>query len=107
MFPFPVPTYDPSTATKERGWAVRIQSRRSGGELDPVHGEIRSKESPTEHPRLGEALHNAIVLADSMGDVAQAAKLLRGAVRRAPDDDPILDQARVFLDELESRLRGS
>lgn len=38
---FRVPTYDPSTATKERGWAVRIQSRRSGGELDPVHGEIR------------------------------------------------------------------
>lgn len=81
--------------------------------VDPAGNWIRfmarsgSKESPTEHPRLGEALHNAIVLADSMGDVAQAAKLLRGAVRRAPDDDPLLDQARVFLDELESRVHGS
>ncbi|HLT84876.1 MAG TPA: hypothetical protein VKZ83_11650 [Phototrophicaceae bacterium] len=53
---------------------------------------------------LRESLLNAIVLADSKGDTAQAAKILRGAVRRAPDDDPALRDAREFLAELDERL---
>lgn len=59
---------------------------------------------PPELSRLGEAVQNAVVLADSKGDVGQAAKVLRGAIKRAPADDPAHDEARSFLDELTERL---
>ena len=58
---------------------------------------------PTEVSRLGEAVQNAVVLADSKGDIAQAAKVLQGALRRAPADDPFQQDAREFLAELEAR----
>ncbi|GAB3817311.1 hypothetical protein GCM10028820_18050 [Tessaracoccus terricola] len=60
--------------------------------------------SPPETSRLGEALQNAVVLADSKGDEAQAAKILRGAIQRAESDDPALGEAHGFLDELTERL---
>jgi hypothetical protein len=53
--------------------------------------------------RLGEAVQNAVVLADSKGDVTQATKVLRGALRRAPAGDPTLADATEFLAELEAR----
>lgn len=65
----------------------------------------RIAETPArELTRLGEAVQNAVVLADSKGDVAQAAKVLRGAIMRAPADDPAQAEARSFLDELAERL---
>lgn len=60
--------------------------------------------SPPELSRLGEAVQNAVVLADSKGDVAQAAKVLRGAIKRASADDPAQGEARSFIDELTERL---
>lgn len=45
---------------------------------------------------------NAVVLADR-GDVAQATKVLAGALRRAPDADPSLEEAQTFLAELQAR----
>lgn len=60
---------------------------------------------PTEVSRLGDAVQNAVVLADSKGDVAQAAKVLRGAINRAPADDPAHDEATSFLAELTERLQ--
>jgi hypothetical protein len=53
---------------------------------------------------LGEAVQNAVVLADSKGDVAQAAKVLQGAIKRASADDPAQGDARSFMDELTERL---
>lgn len=64
----------------------------------------RSAQAPAaELSRLGEAVQNAVVLADSKGDEAQAIKVLQGALRRAPADDPALDDAQEFLAELEAR----
>lgn len=60
--------------------------------------------SPAEVSRLGEAVSNAVVLADSKGDVVQAAKVLQGAINRAPADDPAYGEAESFLAELTERL---
>ncbi|MGG5258787.1 hypothetical protein [Phycicoccus avicenniae] len=57
-----------------------------------------------ESSPLRSTLLDAMVLADSRDDVAQAAKILHGAVRRAAPDDPALGDARAFLDELTERL---
>lgn len=77
--------------------------------IDPAGNWIRifragPVEQLTESSPLGEHLLNAIVLADSKGDPAQAAKILRGAIRRANPDDPAAPEAQEFLDELEERL---
>jgi hypothetical protein len=78
--------------------------------IDPAGNWIRffnrnrtPETATTEISRLGEAVRNAVVLADSKGDVAQAAKALQGALKRAPADDPSLEEAREFLAELEAR----
>lgn len=60
--------------------------------------------SPPELTRLGEGVQNAVVLADSKGDVAQAAKVLQVAIKRASADDPAHSEARSFLTELSERL---
>ena len=52
---------------------------------------------------LGEAVQNAVVLADSKGDIAQATKVLQGALRRAPTHDPAREDALEFLAELQAR----
>ncbi|WP_157979775.1 VOC family protein [Kribbella monticola] len=84
---------------------------RSGFSLvDPAGNWLRffrdgsTETSPAEVSRLGAAVQNAVVLADSKGDVAQAAKVLQGALNRAPADDPAQDEARSFLAELTERL---
>ena len=64
-------------------------------------GAASAQQEPS--PLQGKLL-DAIVLADSKDDVAQAAKILRGAVGRAAPDDPALADARAFLDELTERL---
>lgn len=48
----------------------------------PVKG---SAASPAETGKLARTLENAVVLADSHGDVAQAAKILDGALARVTD----------------------
>lgn len=69
--------------------------------VDPAGNWIRffrdgsAETLPAEVSRLGAAFQNAVVLADSKGDVAQAAKVLQGAINRAPADDPELDRATV------------
>lgn len=84
---------------------------RSGFSLiDPAGNWIRIMRAGAAEPAaqsspLRESLLNAIVLADSKGDVAQAAKILRGAVRRAAHTDPAMSEATEFLDELDERLR--
>ncbi len=75
--------------------------------VDPAGNWIRffSATAPateTSSP-LRESLLNAIVLADSKDDVDQAAKILRGAVRRADPKDPAMAEALEFLSELEQR----
>jgi catechol 2,3-dioxygenase-like lactoylglutathione lyase family enzyme len=96
---------------------TRPRPRKNSGGLtgfsliDPAGNWIRfirggqPEEPSADLSRLGEALRNAIVLADSKGDVAQAAKILQGAISRAAADDPSLEDARDFLDELTERLR--
>jgi catechol 2,3-dioxygenase-like lactoylglutathione lyase family enzyme len=78
--------------------------------VDPAGNWIRffgrnhdPETTPVEASRLGEAVQNAVVLADSKGDVAQAIKILQGAVRRSAADDPALGDAHQFLAELEAR----
>jgi hypothetical protein len=56
-----------------------------------------------ESSPLREGLLNAIVLADSKGDPVQAAKILRGALRRADPSDPAVSKAADFLAELDER----
>lgn len=78
--------------------------------VDPAGNWIRffnrdrgTQTPPAEVSRLGEAVQDAVVLADSKGDIAQATKILEGAMRRAPADDPSLGDARDFLVELQAR----
>lgn len=78
--------------------------------VDPAGNWLRffrdsiAETPPPEISRLGEAVQNAVVLADSKGDVPQAAKVLQGAIKRAPADDPVQGGARSFMDELTERL---
>lgn len=60
---------------------------------------------PPETSSLGDAPQNAVVLADSKGDADQAQKILRGAIRRAPAEDPAFHEALELLEELEERRR--
>ena len=86
---------------------------RSGFSLvDPAGNWIRvmaakapsSEESLPDNP-LTRALDNAVVLADSHGDVAQARKILAGALaRHSQDADPqVKTEAESFLAELQDR----
>ncbi|PYF98321.1 hypothetical protein SAMN05216184_11265 [Georgenia satyanarayanai] len=95
---------------------TRPRPRKNAGGLtgfslvDPAGNWIRvmSRSGPAEPPGesspLRESLLNAIVIADSKGDPAQAEKILTGAVRRADAADPALEDAREFLAELAERL---
>lgn len=96
---------------------TRPRPRKNAGGLsgfsliDPAGNWIRIMRSGTAEPTgeqspLRESLLNAIVLADSKGDEAQAAKILRGGVRRADQADPAMAEALEFLGELDERLAG-
>ncbi len=76
--------------------------------VDPAGNWIRffadrPAEPVAESSPLRESLLNAIVLADSKGDPEQAAKILRGAMRRADPSDPAVSEAQEFLAELDER----
>jgi hypothetical protein len=76
--------------------------------IDPAGNWIRFfQDGPAdrvgESSPLREGLLNAIVIADSKGDPVQAAKILRGALRRADPSDPAFSDAREFLAELDER----
>jgi hypothetical protein len=59
--------------------------------------------TPAATTKLGRALENAVVLADSHGDAAQALKILSGALARAaPAEDRA--EAEAYRDELRERL---
>lgn len=80
--------------------------------IDPAGNWIRffrrgAVEDASPPSPLRTALDNAVVLADSKGDDAQAAKILRGAVKRASDGDPAKSEAEEFLAELDERLAGA
>lgn len=80
--------------------------------IDPAGNWIRffadgPLEPVGESSPLREGLLNAIVLADSKGDPVQAAKILRGAMRRADPSDPAVSEARDFLAELDERIATS
>ena len=95
---------------------TRPRPRKNAGGLsgfsliDPAGNWIRIMRAGPAEPegetsRLRRSLLDAIVLADSHGDAAQAAKILAGAVRRADPADPALPEAKEFLDELTLRLQ--
>ena len=99
------------------GWPriTRPRPRKNAGGLsgfsmiDPAGNWIRIMRAGTPEPAapaspLRDSLLNAIVLADSHGDEAQARKILRGAVRRADQEDEAMAEALEFLAELEERL---
>ena len=80
--------------------------------IDPAGNWIRFFRDETPDPigessPLREGLLNAIVLADSKDDPVQAAKILRGALRRADPSDPAFSEARDFLAELDERTLPS
>jgi hypothetical protein len=105
----PMTGYPRITRTRRR----KNAENRSGFSLvDPAGNWIRvmasqaplSEDSPDDDP-LTRALDNAVVLADSHGDVAQAHKILAGALaRHRGDADPeVQAEAEAFLAELRDR----
>ena len=82
--------------------------------IDPGGNWIRVSQNgatmPTPAPapagRLAKALANAIVLADSKGDVGQAVRILDSALARSPaDDDPVAHvEVLVYRAELAMAL---
>jgi hypothetical protein len=82
--------------------------------IDPGGNWIRvfqnTAATPTPAPapagRLAKALANAVVLADSKGDVGQAARILDSALARPqPDDDPVTHvEVLVYRAELAMAL---
>ncbi|MEU7902637.1 VOC family protein [Actinoplanes sp. NPDC049118] len=98
---------------------TRPRPRRNGGGVtgfslvDPGGNWIRvTAAKPDPAPaepvgRLATTLQNAVVLGDSHGDHAQAAKILDGGLRRtdAPDDPVAYVEALVYRAELAMALR--
>jgi hypothetical protein len=78
-----------------------------------VHGKLLIKGLPRMDPaparaattKLGKAMENAVVLADSHGEVGQALKILEGALtrERATASAEDLVQAEAYRDELRER----
>ncbi|MBM6399879.1 hypothetical protein [Phycicoccus sonneratiae] len=76
--------------------------------VDPAGNWIRffqagAPDPAAESSPVRESLMDAVVLADSKDDPQQAAKILRGALRRADPSDPAISEARDFLAELDER----
>ena len=57
--------------------------------------------------RLGRSLADAVVLADSKGDVAQAVKVLTGALRRSEGERATAERAEALAYLAELSVRGS
>jgi hypothetical protein len=94
---------------------TRPRRRKNAGNLsgfslvDPSGNWIRvfrdGPEREASGDRLADAVANAVVLADSHGDVAQAYKVLAGAVRRLATESAPVSQAEAlaYLAELAVR----
>lgn len=97
---------------------TRPRPRKNAGGLsgfsliDPAGNWIRVLRGAIAEPDSEPAIQssplrvtflNAIVLADSKGDSSQAAKILRGAIRRSDPADAAMAEALEFLDELDQR----
>ena len=83
-----------------------------GNWIRVFHDRAATPEAEEDDPptsRLGRTLANAIVLADSKGDVEQAAKILAGALSRAGAgaDEAERSAAQSYLDELLARLTAA
>ncbi|QAY71926.1 hypothetical protein ET471_16125 [Xylanimonas protaetiae] len=89
--------------------------------IDPAGNWVRVSRTPAERApaagdavawtsaggsRLAKAVENAVVLADSHGDVPQARKALLGALRRAPGDVRPVDRARALAFAIELAVRS-
>lgn len=103
---------------------TRPRRRKNAGSLsgfslvDPSGNWIRvmrvaepvstSEADVTPSGRLGQTLANAIVLADSHGDVGQAAKIRTGALSRDFPDTTAVErvEALEYLAELSARLEN-
>ncbi|TDC42882.1 VOC family protein [Micromonospora sp. KC213] len=83
-------------------WIRIFQAAATADETDDRDVE----EAAASDSRLARTLENAIVLGDSKGDAAQAAKILDGALARADDEPDVTDvvQAFVYRAELAMRL---
>ena len=66
----------------------------------PVAEPVSEPGAAAPETKLARALENAVVLADSHGDLAQAAKILDGALGRDPDA-PIVDRVRALAYRVE------
>ena len=101
-------TDDPAQGSEERRRAGRIQRHRPGRQLDPRLPEPATMPTPASAPagRLAKALANAVVLADSKGDVGQAVRILDSALARPQaDDDPVTHvEVLVYRAELAMAL---
>jgi hypothetical protein len=80
--------------------------------VDPAGNWIRffrrgATELVDEASPLRAAYLNAVVIADSKDDPAQALKVLRGALGRAAADDEARPDADEFLAELEERVSSA
>lgn len=78
--------------------------------VDPGGNWIRINKAarePEAQTTLARAMENAARQADARGDEHQGLKILDGALKRATDDEPELQAAREYRDELAERVKGS
>lgn len=100
---------------------TRPRKRKNAGNfpgfslIDPAGNWIRvmtdqaGQPAPSEPTsKLARAVADAVVFADSKGDVEQGLKILERAIRlAAPDEDPVIvSEAEAFLAELTERSAG-
>jgi hypothetical protein len=79
--------------------------RRSFRRLRPnPHVALNQASSPPAATKLGRAVENAVVLADSHGDVGQAVKILSGALAREGGSPEERAEAEAYLAEPRERV---
>lgn len=77
-----------------------------GGNWIRIFPVAASSASPAPSGKLAQAVENAVVLADSHGDTAQAAKILDGALARVTDASTVERvEARAYRAELALTLQ--
>jgi len=78
--------------------------------VDPGGNWIRINKAarePEAQTTLARAMENAARQADARGHEHQGLKILDGALKRATGDEPELQAAREYRDELAERIKGS
>ncbi|TDV51092.1 hypothetical protein [Actinophytocola oryzae] len=74
-----------------------------GGNWIRIHKAAKAPEART---KLAKAMEDAARQADARGDERQGLKILEGALKRATGDEPELQAAREYRDELLERIKG-